>query len=80
MESQAGQPARDSTDATTPVPGKSFSHEELARIRSATTLHLDIDRGRNGCFGFRTCGVRGCFKCVAHRTDEYLGKRSGRHL
>ena len=80
MESQAGQPARDSTDATTPVPGKSFYHEELARIRSATTLHLDIDRGRNGCFGFRTCGVRGCSECVAHRTDEYLGKRTGGHL
>jgi hypothetical protein len=80
MESQAAQPARDSTDATTPIPGKSFFHEELARIRSATTLHLDIDRGRSGSAGFRTCGVRGCSECVAYRIDEYIGQRTRRNL
>jgi hypothetical protein len=86
MESQAGQPARDSTDATPPVAGGSFSHEQLVRVPHPTlqahqaSRYGDTDRGSNGCFGFHACGVRGRYKCVAHRTDEYLGQRTGRHL
>jgi hypothetical protein len=89
MESQAGQPARDSTDATTPVPGGSFSHEQLVRVphlphptlqAHQASRYGDTDRGSNGWFGFHACGVRGRYKCVAHRTAEYLGQRTGRRL
>src|SRR3981189_2770880 len=81
MESQAGQPARDSTDATPPVAGGSFSHAPLVRVphlrHPPLQVHQaprygDTDRGSNGCYGFRTCGVRGCSECVAHRIDEYI--------
>jgi hypothetical protein len=66
-----------------------FSHVQLVRVPHLRhpTLQIhqaprygDTDRGSNGCYGFRICGVRGCFKCVAHRTDECLGERTGRHL
>src|SRR3979411_214607 len=87
MESEAGQPARDTPDVTASFASGSFCHEQLARIPQLrhpplralqAPRHGDINRGSNGCFGFRTCRVRGCFKCVAHRTDEDLGQRTGR--